>query len=81
MHDAIFDGLYALQFYQEQPGVAELRYVASPAFHSSRLPAIRAGICGKLGDDFEVVLSQVQDTEKTVGGKNRWLVSRLPNAQ
>ncbi len=77
MHDAIFDGLYALQFYQEEPGVAELRYVAGPAFHVSRRRAIQAGIRGKLGDDFEVVLSEVKDTEKTAGGKNRWLVSRL----
>jgi phenylacetate-CoA ligase len=77
MHDAIFDGLYALQFYQEAPGVAELRYVAGPGFDGARRDAIRRGVRGKLGDDFELVLRQVWDTEKTAAGKNRWLVSKL----
>lgn len=77
MHDAIFDGLYAVQFYQEQPGYAEFRYVPSPAFHASRLDAIQAGIRRKLGDDFFVEFRQVQETERTSRGKHRWLVSRI----
>jgi phenylacetate-CoA ligase len=81
MHTAIFDGLYALQFYQEEPGVAEFRYVAGPDFHRSRGEAIKAGIRDKLGDDFEIVLCEVKETVKTARGKNRWLVSRLVNAK
>lgn len=77
MHDAIFDGLYAVQFYQDSPGVAEFRYVASPTFHASRLETIRTGIERKLGDDFTVVFREVRETEKTNRGKHRWLVSRL----
>ena len=77
MHSDIFDDLYALQFYQEQPGVAELRYVAGPRFHTSRLAAIEAALLQKLGDDFRLVLRAVQETEKTARGKQRWLVSRL----
>lgn len=77
MHDGIFDDLYAVQFYQDEPGLAEFRYVAGPRFHSSRLPGIEAGIRRKLGDDFKVVLREVQETEKTPRGKHRWLVSKL----
>lgn len=77
MHDAIFDGLYAVQFFQDEPGRAEFRYVPSPAFHDSRLEPIRAGITRKLGDDFEVVFREVRETEKTARGKHRWLVSKL----
>lgn len=77
MHDALFDGLYAVQFFQEEPGIAEFRYVPSPAFHASRLDLIRDGIQRKLGDDFEVTCRAVPDTEKTARGKHRWLVSRL----
>lgn len=77
MHDAIFDHLYAVQFFQEQPGVAEFRYVPSPAFHKSRLVSIEAGIRRKLGDDFKIALREVGETEKTARGKHRWLVSRL----
>lgn len=81
MHDAIFDGLYAVQFFQEQPGVAEFRYVPSPVFHASRLEAIETGVRRKLGDDFEIVFRAVAETEKTARGKHRWLVSRLVEVQ
>lgn len=85
MHDAVFDGLYAVQFHQAEPGLAEFRYVPSPAFHTSRLEAIQAGITRKLGDDFQIVFREVAETEKTARGKHRWLVSPLtqssPSAQ
>ena len=77
LHDAVFDGLYAVQFYQEECGKAEFRYVAGPDFHRSRLPQIETGIRRKLGEDFQVVLREVKETEKTARGKHRWLVSRL----
>ncbi|MCC7376311.1 MAG: phenylacetate--CoA ligase family protein [Verrucomicrobiales bacterium] len=78
MHDAIFDGLYAVQFAQSEPGRAEFRYVPSPAFHASRLDTIRDGITRKLGDDFTVEFREVRETERTARGKHRWLVSSLP---
>jgi phenylacetate-CoA ligase len=78
MHDGIFDHLYAVQFYQDQPGVAEFRYVAGPQFVRSRLFSIEEGIVRKLGDDFRVVFRQVNEVERTPRGKHRWLVSRLP---
>ncbi len=78
MHDAIFEGLYAVQFFQEEAGRAEFRYVSGPGFHTSRLAAIEAGLRRKLGDDFVLVLRQVKETEKTARGKHRWLVSRMP---
>jgi phenylacetate-CoA ligase len=77
MHDAVFDDLYAVQFYQEQPGRAEFRYVAGPRFDASRLPEIESGIRRKLGDDFSITLRQVQDVEKTAAGKHKWLVSKI----
>ena len=77
MHDGIFDDLYAVQFYQEQPGVAEFRYVPGPKFHTSRLDAIEQGIRRKLGDDFQITLRAVAETEKTARGKHRWIVSKL----
>jgi phenylacetate-CoA ligase len=80
MHDDIFDGLYAVQFFQDTPGVAEFRYVPSPQFHASRLEAIRAGVQRKLGDDFTVVFREVRETERTARGKHRWLVSSLTGA-
>jgi phenylacetate-coenzyme A ligase PaaK-like adenylate-forming protein len=77
MHDAIFDDLYAVQFYQEQPGLAEFRYVAGPHFHASRLEEIERGVRRKLGDDFQIAFRRVTETEKTARGKHRWLVSKV----
>jgi phenylacetate-CoA ligase len=81
MHDGIFDDLYAVQFYQSERGKAEFRYVAGPKFSKTRLPEIEAGILRKLGNDFKIELRPVTEVEKTEGGKHRWLVSRLSDAQ
>ena len=77
MHDRIFDEIVSVQFFQDRPGRAELRYVAGPRFRPSQLPHIEAGIRRKLGDDFEVELRAVRETERTARGKHRWLVSTL----
>lgn len=77
MHDDSFDEIYALQFFQSEPGRAELRYVAGPAFRPDRLGRIESVLRTKLGDDFEVSLRQVDEIEKTARGKGRWLVSTL----
>lgn len=79
MHDAIFDHLYAVQFYQERPGFAEFRYVPGPGFQPGRVAAIESGIRRKLGDDFTLALRPVSDVEKTPAGKHKWLVSKLPS--
>lgn len=77
MHDAIFDNLYAVQFYQDAPGQAEFRYIPGQDFHGSRLGLIRQRIQEKLGDDFRIELRAVKEVEKTARGKHRWLVSKL----
>ena len=75
MHDASFDGLYALQFFQEKAGEAELRYIAGSDFDRARLPRIELAVRRKLGDDFNVALREVAEIEKTPRGKGKWLVS------
>lgn len=77
MHDSVFDGLYAVQFFQERAGAAEFRFVPGPSFDPGRLVTIEAGIRRKLGDDFELTLREVAETERTSRGKHKWLVSRL----
>jgi len=77
MHDETFDDLYAVQFFQEEPGVAELRYVPGPRFNGSRLATIDRRVRQKLGDDFRVSYRAVTEVEKTPRGKHKWLVSRL----
>ena len=77
MHDAVFDNLYAVQFYQEAPGEVEFRYIASPQFSRTRLEGMEKRIRQKLGNDFRIELRAVKEVEKTARGKRRWLVSKL----
>ena len=77
MHDAIFDDLYAVQFYQDEPGVAELRYVPTSSFRESACDAIARGVQRKLGDDFTLTMRRVDETERTARGKHKWLVSKM----
>jgi phenylacetate-CoA ligase len=77
MHDDIFDDLYSVQFYQDKPGKIHLRYMPGPQFSTARLPRIEAGLRRKLGDDFELVLENVPEVEKTPRGKHKWLVSKI----
>ena len=77
MHDDIFDDLYAVQFYQDQPGKVHLRYLPGPKFQTTRLPHIEAGVRRKLGDDIDLILQRVDSVEKTSRGKHKWLVSKI----
>ncbi len=77
MHDRAFDDLYAVQFYQDQPGLAQFRYVSGPSFDPSRLRSIEQSIRRKLGDDFQFTLQQVTEVERTPSGKHKWLVSTV----
>jgi phenylacetate-CoA ligase len=77
MHDRIFDGLYSVQFAQEQPGAVEFRYQPGTQWAAGREDSIRAGLLKKLGDDFNVSMRRVAEVEKTGGGKARWLISTL----
>lgn len=77
MHDRIFDNLYAVQFYQNEAGRAEFRYLPGPQFDRAKLSEIESGIRRKLGDDFELELKEVREVQKTARGKHKWLVSEL----
>lgn len=80
MHDRIFDGLYAVQFAQDQPGTVEFRYQPGSQWSSNREEGIRSGLLKKLGDDFTLTLRSVAEVEKTKGGKARWLITSLKQA-
>jgi phenylacetate-CoA ligase len=77
INDASFYGLYSVQFFQEEPGRVELRYVPSPRYSDERLERVRAIVQRKLGDDFTLVLRRVHEVESTDLGKSRLLVSTI----
>jgi phenylacetate-CoA ligase len=80
MHDNIFDGLLAVQFFQERVGEVECRFQPGPQCQSSREEAMRAGLLKKLGDDFILTLREVKEVEKTSAGKHKWLISALKSS-
>lgn len=80
MHDSTFEGLYAVQFFQETAGRVELRYVAGSDVAGRRHVQIESALRRKLGDDLEVELRRVDDIERTGRGKGKWLVSSLADA-
>ncbi len=75
MHDRIFDGLMAVQFYQERKGDVEFRYQPGPQWSSASVNPMRSGLMKKLGEDFSLALRDVRDVEKTRSGKHQWLVN------
>lgn len=77
MHDRIFDGLLAVQFFQERAGEVECRYQSGQQWQKNRVDAMRTGLLTKLGDDFSLTLRDVPEVEKTRAGKHRWLVTTL----
>jgi phenylacetate-CoA ligase len=77
MHDDLFEGLLAVQFFQASPGLVEFRYQAGLSWNPTRLAAIRHGLNAKLGEDFELKLVEVKEVEKTAAGKHCWLLSKL----
>lgn len=78
MHDRIFDELMAVQFYQKEAGVVEMRLEPGARWNSARMEGIRTGVLKKLGDDFRLHVRVVDAVEKTPGGKHRWLITALP---
>lgn len=77
MHDNIFDGLLAVQFFQERLGEVECRFQPGPQWQSTRAKAMRTGLLKKLGDDFTLTLREVKEVEKTSAGKHKWLVTKI----
>jgi phenylacetate-CoA ligase len=77
MHDRVFEGLLAVQFFQEREGCVEFRYQPGPQWQVQRIVDLRRGLLAKLGEDFQLSLTAVEEVEKTASGKHRWLVTTV----
>ncbi len=77
MHDSVFDSFVAVQFFQEEPGRAEFRFIPNSRFDPSQIEPLRRRLAVKLGEDFDLTFASLPELEKTSRGKHRWLVSKL----
>jgi len=77
MHDDIFDHIRQFQFYQEQKGKVEFRYIPKQAVKDDVLQNIKRKLLFKLGSDVELVMKAVNDIPPAKRGKHRFLVQKL----
>jgi hypothetical protein len=78
MHNDLFDRVLRFQFRQEVPGQVYLLLLVAPGFASSDLQRIRSEIGAKLGEDFELIVEQVEQIATSPRGKQRFIDQRLP---
>ena len=76
MHDAILTAVRCAVF-SGRTGRGRVPLHPLGAVSFSRLAGIESGVMHKLGDDFRLVMREVDEVEKTPRGKHTWLVSKL----
>ena len=79
-HDDIFDHEFQIQFYQEEKGKVEFRYIPRESCSDAILRDVHRRLMVKLGADVELAMKPVKDIPLTARGKHRFLIQRLPVA-
>jgi len=78
VHGPEFDRVGRYQYYQEQPGVMDLRVVVLPGFSENDMAAIRALYAGKTGSELRIDIKVVDDIPLTQRGKFLRLIQAIP---
>ncbi|MBU4312189.1 MAG: phenylacetate--CoA ligase family protein [Candidatus Omnitrophica bacterium] len=78
MHDDIFNHIKQFQFYQEERGRVEFRYIPKDSFNEKEKEKIRMKLLIKLGEDMRLIFKKVNDIPLSNRGKYRFLVQKLP---
>jgi phenylacetate-CoA ligase len=77
MHSDVFDHVIQFQFLQKVPGELVLNIVPKSSFSESDTSKIMSELKGKLGDEFDIKIKQVDSIPRTGSGKHRYLVQEL----
>ena len=77
MHGSIFDRVIRFQYYQECPGVCELRLMVSPGFTDVDKTAIYRKYLSKVGSEVDFKVVVVHDIPLTKRGKVKSLISMV----
>jgi phenylacetate-CoA ligase len=77
MHSRLFDNVEHFQFYQNQPGRAELRIVPGPNYTDADSLVILAEMNDKFGETVELRLKFVDAIELTTRGKFRYIIQDI----
>jgi phenylacetate-CoA ligase len=77
MHDDVFDHISQFQFYQEQKGKVEFRYIPKQTLNDVILQDVKDKLLFKLGSDVELTARAVSDIPPANRGKHRFLIQKL----
>lgn len=80
MHDDTFVNVQRFQFFQERPGVAELRIVPSPGFGDADAARIRDNLAKKLNGRIAIEIKPGA-IEQPARGKATYVIQRIPNVE
>lgn len=78
IHGPVFDRVRRYQYYQNTPGVMELRVMAAEGFGEEDIKRLSVAIARKLGDELTVNVKVVADIPLTKRGKCRRLIQEIP---
>jgi phenylacetate-CoA ligase len=80
MHGRLYDNVERFQFYQKQPGEADLRIVRRPSYTDADSRLILKEMNDKMADSILLRLHFVDAIEQTERGKFRFIVQECGNA-
>ena len=78
MHGPMFDQVIRYQYYQNVPGVMELRVMAAPGFSLRHAEALERAYARKTGAELEIKVTPVSELPLTGRGKLRRLIQEIP---
>jgi phenylacetate-CoA ligase len=78
MHDATFDHVLQMQFYQEEPGRAILRVVPDDHFNPTAEQCILQTLGKRLGNRLAITIQRVSALPPTTSGKAVYIDQRIP---
>lgn len=78
MHSDVFDHVYQFQFYQDDPTYCVFNVVRRPEYTQADEEKIRTELKKKLGEELELRIRYVDEIPRTVSGKYRFLIQKLP---
>jgi phenylacetate-CoA ligase len=77
MHGTLFDTVRRYQYFQDTPGVCEVRLMIAPGFTPAAHEEIVRAYQAKVGSELDIVVRVVEDIPLTARGKLKLLVSTL----
>lgn len=77
MHSDVYQNVKAMQYYQDTPGILEMRLVTAQDYSKNDERRIHRELLDKLGDDIQITLIKVEELDYTQNRKYRLLIQKI----